>query len=157
MIPGNTETSNTEKRPKQAINFVGARKGATGSLEDLKAAAPAPKSWVNSSLVSTVIERLKTHQTEHSRIDLAAVLQHSLFDEANNRYRIIWSRHMITSAGVGHIKVKGQQQLVLHLRDGEEERKENQRWMRQILENLYKKGGRAQESVRRFSLSDICS
>ena len=129
---------------------MGARKGATGTLDDLKANSPAPKTWVNGTIVSKTIERLQAHQADHSRINFAAILHHQLFDSENQRYRVTWSKQMITSAGVSQIKVKGQQHLVLHLRDGEEERKDNRRWMRQILENLYKKGGRVQEAVEDF-------
>ncbi len=133
-----------------SVNFVGARKGATGTLDDLKSNAPVPKSWVNSELVDGVYERLKENQTSHSRLNLAAILQQHFFDSESQRLRVVWSKHMITSAGVSKLKVKGQQQLFLHFRDGEEERKDNQRWMRQVLENLYKKGGRVQEAVEDF-------
>jgi hypothetical protein len=58
---------------------------------------------------------------------------------------------MITSAGVSRIQRKGAEaELVLHLRDGEEERGDHQRWMRQILEGPYSRGDRAQESVADF-------
>jgi len=58
---------------------------------------------------------------------------------------------MITSAGVSKIKRKSAEtQYVLHLRDGEEERTGSQPYMRQIIESLYAKGGRARESVEDF-------
>lgn len=135
---------------KKHLNFVGARKGATGSREDLKTDPPRPKAWVNPALYAKVFERLSTNQAQHSRLKLDAILHGNLFDHASDRYRLAWSKNMITSAGVSSVRMKGQEQLVLHLRDGEDERKEDRRWMRQILENLHKKGGRVQEAVEDF-------
>lgn len=139
-------------RPRiTAINFVGARKGASGTLEDLNANPPVPKAWLSPTLVTSVMERLNATKFEHSRINLHAIIHNHFFDEATGRYRIVWSKNMITAAGVSKIQRKGAQpELVLHLRDGMEERHDKQRWMRQILESLYTKGGRAKESVEDF-------
>lgn len=132
-------------------NFVGARKGATGTLDDLKASPPIPKAWLRPSLVRVVMSRLKGHQLVHSRLDLDTVIYKHFFSTSNDRYRIVWSKNMITSAGVSKIQRKGAAaELVLHLRDGEEESGGTQRWMRQILEALYAKGGRGKESVEDF-------
>ncbi len=132
-------------------NFVGARKGATGSIEDLKSSPPIPKAWILPELVTAVMDRLKVNQLAHSRIRLDSIIHKRFFDASKNRYRIVWSRNMITSAGVSKIKRKGAEaELILHLRDGEEERNENPRWMRKILEGLYAKEGRARESVEDF-------
>ena len=58
---------------------------------------------------------------------------------------------MNTSAGMSKIQRKGADaELVLHLRDGKEERDGDQCWMRQILESLYAKGGRAKDTVEDF-------
>lgn len=132
-------------------NFVGARKGASGTREDLKASPPIPKAWLRPSLVKAVVERLKANQSVHSRLDLVSIIYDNLFDPSNNRYRIVWSKNMITSAGVSKIQRKGAEaELVLHVRDGEEERKGDQRWMRQILESLVAKGGREKDAVEDF-------
>lgn len=132
-------------------NFIGARKGASGTLDDLKNNPPKPKAWLNPLLVKEVIERLQTNQGFHSRLDLKSIIHNHFFDPANNRYRIVWSRNMITAAGVARIQRKGAgAEMFLHLRDGEEERNDNQPWMRQVLEGLYTKGGRAKESVEDF-------
>lgn len=133
------------------INFVGARKGATGTLDDLSANPPIPKAWVKPSLMKSVMARLKAHQQVHSRLELDTIIHNHFFDAANDRYRIVWSKNMITAAGVSRIQRKGAKaELVLHLRDGEEERNDKQRWMREILEALYIKGGRGKESVEDF-------
>ena len=133
------------------INFVGARKGATGTLDDLKASPPIPKAWLRPSLVKVVMGRLKASQLVHSRLNLDSIIYSHFFDPSKDRYRIVWSKNMITSAGVSRIQRKGAEaELVLHLRDGEEERGDNQRWMRKILEGLYAKGGKAKESVEDF-------
>ncbi|MDD9958245.1 MAG: hypothetical protein OXU66_04825 [Gammaproteobacteria bacterium] len=133
------------------INFVGARKGATGTLADLQDSPPAPKAWVNPAIMTAVINRLISEQHTHSRLDLHALIQNHFFDADNNRYRFVWSKNMITSAGVSKIKTKsGKEEMVLHFRDGEEERKSKPRWMRKILEGLHAKGGRAGDSVEDF-------
>ncbi|MCG8414214.1 MAG: hypothetical protein MI746_08340, partial [Pseudomonadales bacterium] len=133
------------------VSFVGARKGATGSRDDLKSSPPVPKAWVRPTLVDDAVARLKVQQQEHTRLDLAAVLHNYLFDAKNERYRVVWSKNMITAAGVSSIQGKGgTSELVLHLRDGDEERRERKRWMRQVLESLYKKGGRVKEAVEDF-------
>lgn len=132
-------------------NFVGARKGATGTLEELQSSPPTPKSWVKPTILAAVIERLKSNQHTHTRLDLSSIIFNNFFDQRTGRYRVVWSKNMITSAGVSQIQRKGAAaEMVLHLRDGEEERKDNKRWMRQILENLYAKGRRAQDSVEDF-------
>jgi len=132
-------------------NFVGARKGATGTLDDLKNSPPIPKAWLRPSLVKVAMDRLKANQLVHSRLNLVSIINNHFFDLSKNRYRIVWSKNMITSAGVSKIQRKGAEaELVLHFRDGEEERKGDQRWMRQILENLYAKGGRAKDTVEDF-------
>lgn len=143
---------NTKNRAHNpAVNFVGARSGATGTLDDLKTNPPVPKAWVKPSLVNAVMTRLKARQHLHSRLDQTSIIHNHLFDVSNDRYRIVWSKNMISSAGVSKIQKKdGEKELVLHLRDGAEERKEGQRYMRQILEGLYAKGGLAQESVEDF-------
>jgi len=132
-------------------NFVGARKGATGTLDDLMSSPPIPKAWLRPALVKVVIGRLNASQLVHSRLNLDSIIHSHFFDSAKKRYRIVWSKNMITSAGVSRIQRKGNQvELVLHLRDGEEESSGNQRWMRKILEGLYAKGGPAKESVEDF-------
>lgn len=132
-------------------SFVGARKGASGTREDLKASPPIPKAWLRPALVKAVMERLKANQSVHSRLDLSSIIYDHLFDPSTSRYRIVWSKNMITSAGVSKIRRKGAEaELVLHIRDGEEERKGNQRWMRQVLENLAAKGGREKDVVEDF-------
>ncbi|MFT6825319.1 MAG: hypothetical protein ACJA1Q_003135 [Pseudohongiellaceae bacterium] len=139
------------KKNNLDINFVGARKGATGTLDDLKSLPPIPKAWLRPSLVKAVVGRLKAGQHIHSRLNLDSILYSHFFDLSKDRYRIVWSKNMITSAGVSRIQRKGAKaELVLHLRDGEEEASDNQRWMRQILEGLYTKGELAKESVEDF-------
>jgi len=97
------------------------------------------------------MERLQADQLGHSRLSLDSIIHKNLFDTSKDRYRIVWSKNMITAAGVSKIQRKGvEAELVLHLRDGEEERNDKPRWMRQILEGLYAKGGRARESVEDF-------
>ena len=97
------------------------------------------------------MDRLKANQLVHSRLNLDSIIHKHFFAQSNDRYRIVWSKNMITSAGVSKIQRKGgKAELVLHLRDGEEERNDKQRWMRQILEGLYAKGKRAKESVEDF-------
>lgn len=143
--------SNTRYTPNNDCNFAGSRKGATGTVEDLKSTPPTPKAWVNPTMISAVMERLAATQHTHSRHDLNALLKQHLFDAANQRYRVVWSKNMITAAGVTRIKRKnGGEEVVLHLRDGEEERGENPRFQRKILEVLYAKGGRGKESVEDF-------
>lgn len=133
------------------VNFVGARKGASGTLDDLKSSPPIPKAWLSPALVKVVMERLQANQAAHSRLDLHSIIHSHFFDSANDRYRMVWSRQMITAAGVSRIRRKGAlPELVLPLRDGEEERSGDRRWMRQILENLYAKGGRGQVGVEDF-------
>lgn len=132
-------------------NFVGARKGATGTLDDLKSSPPIPKAWLLPSLVKVVMGHLKANQLVHSRLNLDTVIYNHFFNPANDRYRIVWSKNMITSAGVSKIQRKGAAaELVLHLRDGEEESGDKQRWMRQIVESLYSKGGRGKQAVEDF-------
>lgn len=98
-----------------------------------------------------VLERLKANQLDHSRLKLGSIIDDHFLDASNNRYRIVWSKNMITAAGVSKIQRKGAEpELVLHLRDGEEERGNSPRWMRQILEGLAAKGGRARETVEDF-------
>ncbi len=135
---------------QQAVQIVGARKGASGTLADLKDAPPAPKAWVNPDLVSEIMGCLRANQSGHSRLDLHAILHHHLFDTDKNRYRVLWSKNMITAAGVSKLGSKSGEKLALHLRDGEEERGDNKRWMRLVLENLYNKGGRVKEAVEDF-------
>lgn len=139
------------KKNNPDTNFVGARKGATGTLADLKNNPPIPKAWVLPSLVKAVMGRLKANQSLHSRLNLDTIIHSHFFNSANERYRIVWSKNMITAAGVSKIQRKGgQTELVLHLRDGEEESGDNELWMRHILENLYAKGSRAKDSVEDF-------
>ncbi len=141
----------TDESINCATNFVGARAGATGTLDDLKSNPPAPKAWLNSALVKTVMGRLKENQHLHSRLDQESIIHDHFFDPSKDRHRVVWSKNMITCAGVSKIQRKGAgEEFVLHLRDGEDERKNNQRTMRQILEGLYAKGGRGQESVEDF-------
>lgn len=131
-------------------NFVGARKGAIGTVADLKDNPPVPKAWVNPTLIQTVIDLLSDNQSQHSRLDLRAILHDKLYDPNKQRYRVLWSKNMITSAGVSSVNSRGTEELVLHLRDGNEERGSNKRWMRQILESLYKKDGKAKQAVEDF-------
>ncbi|MBL4581904.1 MAG: pentapeptide repeat-containing protein [Gammaproteobacteria bacterium] len=139
------------KRNNSDTNFVGARKGASGTLDDLKNSPPTPKAWLRPSLVKVVMGHLKANQLVHSRLSLDSIIYSHFFDSSKDRYRIVWSKNMITSAGVSRIQRKGADaELVLHLRDGEEERGDNPRWMRQVLEGLYAKGGLAKESVENF-------
>lgn len=134
-----------------SVNFVGSRTGATGTLEHLSSNPPTPKAWLRPALVKSVVTRLKADQHRHTRLDLQSIIHTQLFEPTNDRYRIVWSKDMITSAGVSKIKRKNAEaQLVLHLRDGEEERVGSQPYMRQLLESLYAKGGRGQESVEDF-------
>ena len=138
------------KQSHLIVNFVGARAGATGTLDDLKGSPPVPKAWVKPAIVNGVVDRLKADQHNHSRLDLHSIIVNHFYDTAKDRYRIVWSKNMITSAGVSLVRTKGGSELVLHLRDGEEERGENTRWMRRILEGLHAKGGHAKESVEDF-------
>ena len=132
-------------------NFVGARKGAIGTLDDLKNNPPIPKAWLLPSLVKVVMGQLKANQLVHSRLNLDIIIYNHFFNSSNDRYRIVWSKNMITAAGVSKIQRKGAEtELVLHLRDGEEESNGKQRWMRQTLESLYAKGGRGKEAVEDF-------
>ena len=141
----------TMRKNNSDTNFVGARKGATGTLDDLKSSPPIPKAWLRPSLVKVVMGHLKAGQLVHSRLNLDSIIYSHFFDSSKDRYRIVWSKNMITSAGVSRIQRKGAEaELVLHLRDGEEERGNNHGWMRQILEGLYAKGGLAKESVEDF-------
>lgn len=147
--PAPFEYADGQKNPD--INFVGARKGATGTLDDLKSNPPIPKAWLKPSMVQAVMGRLKANHCVHSRLNLDSIIHDHFFDESKDRYRIVWSKNMISSAGVSKIQRKGgEAQLVLHLRDGEEEHTGDQRWMRQILEKLYAKGGQAKDSVEDF-------
>ena len=142
--------SNTALPPPDC-HFVGSRKGANGSVEDLKSSPPTPRAWVNPAMVSALMDRLASIQQRHSRHDLADLLKQTLFDAANERYRVVWSNNMITCAGVSRLKRRnGGDELVLHLRDGEAERGENPRFQRKILEVLYARGGRGKESVEDF-------
>ncbi|NKB33468.1 MAG: hypothetical protein GKR91_10260 [Pseudomonadales bacterium] len=139
------------KQINSDTNFVGARKGVTGTIDDLKNKPPIPKAWLKPSIMTAVINRLNANQQSHTRINLNAIIYNNFFDHANGRYRVVWSKNMITSAGVSKIQRKGAEpEMVLHLRDGEEERNENNRWMRKIIENLFAKGSRPQESVEDF-------
>lgn len=147
--PSPLQTSALQVRT--SLNFVGARKGATGTLDQLRENPPTPKAWLRPSLVKVVMDRLKTNQFDHSRLYLDSILHNHLFEPSKDRYRIVWSKNMITSAGVSKIKKDGSDAgLVLHLRDGEEERREGKRWMRKVLEGLDAKGERAKESVEDF-------
>jgi len=106
---------------------------------------------LNPQLANDVMLRLQANQSAHSRLDLNSIIQNHFFDVSNKRYRIVWSKNMITAAGVSKIKRKNADaELFIHFRDGEEERHDNTRWMRKILESLYAKGGRAKESVEDF-------
>lgn len=129
---------------------MGARKGATGALEDLKSSPPMPKAWVKPVIVLPAIDRLQSNQLNHSRLDLHSIIVNHFYDATKDRFRLVWSKNMITSAGVSLVRTKGGSELVLHVRDGEEERGNNQRWMRKILEGLHAKGGHAQQSVEDF-------
>ena len=130
------------------VSFIGARTGATGTLDDLNASPPAPKAWVNPSLVNAVMGRLKSSQHLHSRLNQHSIIHENLFDPKRDHYRIVWSKNMITSAGMFRVQRKAAKpELVLLLRDGKEERRDGQRYMRQILEGIYAKCGRGQESV----------
>ncbi len=130
---------------------MGARKGASGTRKDLTDSPPVPKAWVNTALVKAAVERLQSHQTVHSRINLAGIITDQFFDPANGRYRVVWSKNMITSAGVSKVQNKaGGTELVLHFRDGEEERRGDRPWMRQILEKLLTRGEREQAAVQDF-------
>lgn len=132
-------------------NFVGARKGAIGSLDDLKNNPPIPKAWLLPSLVKVVMGQLKANQLVHTRLNLDIIIYNHFFNSSNERYRIVWSKNMITAAGVSKIQRKdAEAEFVLHLRDGEEENQGRQRWMRQTLEGLYAKGGRGKEAVEDF-------
>lgn len=134
-----------------SVNFVGARTGATGTIEQLASNPPKPKAWLKPALVKGVVSRLKADQHRHTRLDLESIIHTRLFEPSNDRYRVVWSTNMITSAGVSKIKRKSAEaEFVLHLRDGEEERTGSQPYMRQIIESLYAKGGRAQESIEDF-------
>jgi uncharacterized protein YjbI with pentapeptide repeats len=138
------------KQESAVTNFVGARKGETGTLEDLKDSPPIPKAWVKPGIVLPVIDRLKSGQLHHTRLDLHSIIINHFYDASKDRFRLVWSKNMITSAGVSLVRTKGGSELVLHVRDGEEERGNNERWMRKILEGLYAKGGHARESVEDF-------
>ena len=131
-------------------NFVGARTGATGTLVDLKSNPPVPKAWVKPALIQSAVDRLAENQSQHTRLDLRAIIHNKLFDATKNRYRVLWSKNMITSAGVSSVKSKSGTELVLHLRDGEDERGNNERWMRLVLESLYRKEGKARQAVEDF-------
>jgi uncharacterized protein YjbI with pentapeptide repeats len=133
-----------------SINFVGSRKGATGSQEDLKARPPGPKAWLKPELIKAALTQLELQQAGHSSIDLAAMIERHFYDADQDRYRCVWSKNMITAAGVSQVKTKKGSELLLHFRDGKEEASPGQRWMRQILEGLYGKGGRGQETVTDF-------
>ena len=98
------------------VNFVGARKGATGTLDDLKDSPPVPKAWVKPALVDGVIKRLQDNQQSHSRLDLHSIVVNHFYDLAKERYRIVWSKNMITSAGVSLVRTKGGSELVIALR-----------------------------------------
>lgn len=116
------------------LNFVGARKGASGTIDDLNNNPPLPKTWLNPVLVQTVMDRLKTNQSVHSRLNLHAIIVSNFFDAAKNRYRVIRFKNMITAAGVSRLQRKdGKSEIFLHFRDGEDEPHDNNRWMRQIL------------------------
>ncbi|MEQ8315312.1 MAG: pentapeptide repeat-containing protein [Gammaproteobacteria bacterium] len=134
-----------------SATIIGARKGATGTRADLTENPPVPKSWVSNEIIDPAMTLLKERLSGHSRLDLYSIIHHHLFDQSKSRYRMVWSKNMITAAGVSAIKTKNAaDELVLHFRDGEEERKDDKRWMRQILQSLHKKGGRVKEAVEDF-------
>lgn len=81
------------------INFAGSRKGATVTLEDLNGSPPIPKAWVKPAIVFPVIDRLKSEQPRHSRLDLNVIIINHFYDATNDRFRLVWSKNMITSAG----------------------------------------------------------
>lgn len=129
------------------MHFVGARKGASGTADFLKSQPPLPKAWINPALVGEVMARLQDCQSGHSRLDLAGILRERLLDKARDRYRVVWSKHMITAAGLS--KAPGGP-CVLHFRDGEEERGDNPRSMKRVLQGVHAKGGRGGEAVIDF-------
>lgn len=89
------------------INFVGARKGATGTLEDLKGIPPIPKAWVKPSIVLPVIDRLKSGQLHHTRLDLHSIIINHFYDAGKDRSGLVWSKYMISSVGVSYIDDPG--------------------------------------------------
>ena len=89
------------------INFVGARKGATGTLEDLKDIPPIPKAWVKPSIVLPVIDRLKSGQLHHTRLDLHSIIINHFYDAGKDRSGLVWSKYMISSVGVSYIDDPG--------------------------------------------------
>ena len=82
------------------INFVGARKGATGTLEDLKDSPPIPKALVKPGIVLPVIDRLKSGQLHHTRLDLHSIIINHFYDAGKDRSGQVWSKYMICSIGV---------------------------------------------------------
>ena len=82
------------------INFVGARKGAIGTLEDLKDSAPILKALVNPGIVLPVINWLKTGQLHHARLDLHSIIINHFYDAGKDRSGLVWSKYMISSDGV---------------------------------------------------------
>ena len=89
------------------INFVGARKGATGTLEDLKDSPPIPKAWVKPGIVLPVIDRLKSGQLHHTRLDLHSIIINHFYDAGKDRSGLVWSKYMISSVGVSYIDDPG--------------------------------------------------
>jgi hypothetical protein len=95
------------KQESAVINFVGARKGATGTLEDLKDIPPIPKAWVKPSIVLPVIDRLKSGQLHHTRLDLHSIIINHFYDAGKDRSGLVWSKYMISSVGVSYIDDPG--------------------------------------------------
>ena len=82
------------------INFVGARKGAIGTLEDLKDSPPILKALVNPGIVLPVIDRPKSGQLHHARLDLHSIIINYFYDAGKDRSGLVWSKYMISSDGV---------------------------------------------------------
>tara|TARA_S200000501_G_scaffold366350_1_gene400972 strand:- start:264 stop:581 length:318 start_codon:yes stop_codon:yes gene_type:complete len=88
------------KQESAVINFVGVRKGATGTLEDLKDSPPIPKAWVKPGIVLPVIDRPKSGQLHHTRLDLHSIIINHFYDAGKDRSGLVWSKYMISSDGV---------------------------------------------------------
>ena len=82
------------------INFVGVRKGATWTLEDLKDSPPIPKAWVKPGIVLPVIDRPKSGQLHHTRLDLHSIIINYFYDAGKDRSGLVWSKYMISADGV---------------------------------------------------------
>ena len=88
------------KQESAVINFVGVRKGATWTLEDLKDSPPIPKAWVKPGIVLPVIDRPKSGQLHHTRLDLHSIIINYFYDAGKDRSGLVWSKYMISSDGV---------------------------------------------------------